>query len=282
MPLGPNAYPAQDPNGGPNMVIIDPDAPEGQGTYQVDPSGAAVIPGEGAVNPDWTNPGKYGGKFAPPGAGAQNPNFFPNITKGVTDTTTGGLAGPGRGTPNTAGTNFTPYQSNVPEMPSVDVQPGLNAQQWEANYNLLLAAEKRLRETLEMVTEPQARAAIDQAINAIKQSNYGNQVNARESQSRMTGKIPRWLPQPPKPTMGEWKQYQTPGLSSPPGTPGAAPMADDQAAQAIWNHDTNLQSMYKGNHPTWTPLQAVQDWWAYAPHEGANSISEYAQKKGWS
>ncbi len=112
---------------------------------------------------------------------------------------------------------FTPYSPQVPSLPGLDIQPGMGAQQWEATYTLALAQEKRLRELLETVTQPQARAAIDQAIQALRQANYGSQVQARESQAAMTGKIPQWLPQPPQFTPGAYRQYEQPRVTGPGG-----------------------------------------------------------------
>ena len=87
---------------------------------------------------------------------------------------------------------------------------------------------------------------------------------------------------------GGWKQYQPGGLVAPPGsavgaTPQGTPqgVSDDQAAQAVWNARQDIQGMYRAEHPDWTPVQAITDWWKFAPHEGAATLADYARIKGY-
>jgi len=235
---------------------------DGDQDYEVDGQGNVLIPGEAPENPFWDQRAKFKSP-APAGTGT-----VPAVTSTV-------------GTP----TSYLSQQGQQGgQLPPVNVQPGLSAQQWEATYALSLAQEKRLREIMETIDQPKARAAIDEAIQAIAQTRYANQVSARESQAKMTGRVPQWLPQIPKFQPGAWKGYQAGGLVAPPGSAVGAPtstMSDDQAAPAIWNADQQLQSLYKANHPEMSPIQAVQDWWTWAPHEGAMSLADYARKKGY-
>lgn len=177
-----------------------------------------------------------------------------------------------------------PARPQPPGLPPLNIQPGMSAQQWEANYNLAVGEARRLREILESIDQPKARALIDQVINEMDMGRYAAQVGARESQFKMTGRIPQWLPQIPQAQQGAWRNYQVGGLVAPPGGAGGTPttgMTEEQAAQAIWNGDPQLQSLYKANHPEMSPVMAVQDWWTWAPREGATTLSDYARKKGY-
>lgn len=200
MPLGPNAYPAVDDNG--KTIIVDPDNPGGVGQYEVDPStGYALMP-EGPFNPDWNNRGK----FAQPTPATQ---------------------------PRSSNPSFTPMAPAASGLPSVDIQPGLAAQQWEGTYNLSLAQEKRLREVMETITQPNARSLIDQAIQALHQKGFENETNLWESQRKSSGFRPQWLPQPPKPMTGAWRQYQTGGMVTPPGMGGTTPATGEKPYDTI-------------------------------------------------
>ena len=226
--------------------------------YDVDPSGNVLMP-EGPVNPFWNEQGQA-------------------------------TSGPGLQTapPATA-------KQAATGLPATQIQPGLNSQQWEATYTLQLATEKRLRELMETIQQPQARLLIDQAIQLIKQQGYQNEVGAGqqryqnevgayEGQMKASGNFPQWLPNMPAPVPpptfqpGGWKGYQpaTPGVGA-----GAGAMTEEQAAQAIWDKTPQLQQMYKNEHPDMDPITAVKDWWGFAPHEGAATLADYAKMKGW-
>lgn len=169
-------------------------------------------------------------------------------------------------------------------MPSLDIAPGLSSQQWDATYTLNLATEKRLRELMETVQQPQARLLIDQAIQIIKQQGFQNETGIYESQMKNTGTFPRWLPQQPDFQPGAWQQYQPGGMVAPPGAGMGATlptMNDDQAAQVIWNARQDIQGMYRSEHPDWQPAQAIKDWWRFAPHEGTTTLADYARIKGY-
>ena len=75
-----------------------------------------------------------------------------------------------------------------------------------------------------------------------------------------------------------------PGAPPPPGgtpPPGGGTMTEDQAALIIWNNDAQIRSLYGANHPDWSPVQSVKDWWTWAPHEGASNLADYVTRKGW-
>lgn len=229
------------------MRARDPDTGE---DYEVDPNGQIVLPGGGIEVPWWGSPTPT---TPMPGLGTQPRGVAPNVT---------------------------PYQPYVPNMPALNVQPGMPAQQWEGTYTLGVAGEKRLRDTLEQSTIPQTRAGIDQMLAGVQQNRFQNLMAGTQLRGQQTGGIPRYLPKAPTFKPGGWQQYQGAGAGQA-GPATGAPVSEDVAAQAIWTGDQQLQMMYQAEHPDWTPLQAVQDWWSWAPHEGANSLAQYAQMKGY-
>lgn len=244
MALSTNAFPYLDETGQTKVHDGDQD-------YEVGPDGLVITP-SGPETPWWGQP--------TPAPQMAKPATSQPVSTGPTSN----------------------YQG--PQLPALDVEPGLKAQQWEAKYTLDLAAEKRLREVMETVTQPQARMLIDQAIQAIKQQGFQNETGIYESQMKNTGKFPRWLPQQPNFQPGGWQQYQTGGMVAPPGGGmGTTPpsMNDDQAAQTIWDARQDIQSMYRSEHPDWQPAQAIKDWWRFAPHEGALTLTDYARLKGY-
>lgn len=240
-----------------------------QGPLDVDPATGYAITPQGPVRPFWGYDPKTGAPIPPGGAAAS----------------------PGQPTPQPVAKGV----SNQTNLPAANIQPGLSSQQWEATYTLQLATEKRLRELMETIQQPQARQLIDQAIQLIKQQGYQNEVGAGqqkyqnevgayEGQMKSSGNFPQWLPNMPAPVPpptfqpGAWKAYQ-------PATPGGvgvgAGMTEEQAAQAIWDKTPQLQQMYKNEHPDMDPVTAVKDWWGFAPHEGAATLADYAKMKGW-
>lgn len=258
MPLSEDAFPYVGDDGVTRIHDGDQD-------YEVDEQGFAVTP-EGPINPFWNERAKFAPQQSP------QPTAIPPVKSTV-------------GQPSMLPNSYMPQGQGT--LPPVNVQPGLSAQQWEATYNLSLAQEKRLRELMETVEQPKARALIDQAIQEIAMNRYGAQVQARQQQAKEVGFMPRWTPQVPQFEQGAWKGYQPGGLVAPPGgqagVGGAPPaaMTDDQAAEAIWNSRPDIQSMYRAEHPDWPAAQAVKDWWGFAPHEGAGTLADYARQKGY-
>lgn len=270
MPLSEDAFPYFDKDTQTNKVWD-----QGQ-AYDVDENGFALMP-EGPENPFWNERAKF----------KPQPTTGPVTNYGTTPGYNPQTGQYGSQPP----ANIPPAGTTQPQgqgtLPPVNVQPGLSSQQWEATYNLSLAQEKRLRELMETVEQPKARALIDQAIQEIAMNRYGAQVQARQQQAKEVGFMPRWTPQIPQFEQGAWKGYQPGGLVAPPGgqagVGGAPPaaMTDDQAAEAIWNSRPDIQSMYRAEHPDWPGVQAVKDWWRFAPHEGAGTLVDYARLKGY-